>query len=298
MGSTLKERKMDIVNSVKELKEKIDAFRNENKTVGLVPTMGALHKGHASLVSRSVNENDVTVVSVFVNPTQFNDKNDLENYPRTLEADCKLLEKQGTTIVFAPTVEEVYPEPDTRSFSYPPTDSVMEGAFRPGHFNGVCQIVSKLFMFVEPDKAYFGEKDFQQIAVIKAMVNDYRQQKAEWALRLKICPCPIVREKDGLALSSRNTLLAPEERAIAPYIFKALAASVDYAKSHTVEETKQMAIERINSVEGLEVQYYDIVNADTLASVSNWKDAEHIQGCITVFCGKTPIRLIDNIKYK
>lgn len=289
---------MDIVNSVKELKEKIDAFRNENKTVGLVPTMGALHKGHASLVSRSVNENDVTVVSVFVNPTQFNDKNDLENYPRTLEADCKLLEKQGTTIVFAPTVEEVYPEPDTRSFSYPPTDSVMEGAFRPGHFNGVCQIVSKLFMFVEPDKAYFGEKDFQQIAVIKAMVNDYRQQKAEWALRLKICPCPIVREKDGLALSSRNTLLAPEERAIAPYIFKALAASVDYAKSHTVEETKQMAIERINSVEGLEVQYYDIVNADTLASVSNWKDAEHIQGCITVFCGKTPIRLIDNIKYK
>jgi pantoate--beta-alanine ligase len=298
LGSTLKERKMDIVNSVKELKEKIDAFRNENKTVGLVPTMGALHKGHASLVSRSVNENDVTVVSVFVNPTQFNDKNDLENYPRTLEADCKLLEKQGTTIVFAPTVEEVYPEPDTRSFSYPPTDSVMEGAFRPGHFNGVCQIVSKLFMFVEPDKAYFGEKDFQQIAVIKAMVNDYRQQKAEWALRLKICPCPIVREKDGLALSSRNTLLAPEERAIAPYIFKALTASVDYAKSHTVEETKQMAIERINSVEGLEVQYYDIVNADTLASVSNWKDAEHIQGCITVFCGKTPIRLIDNIKYK
>lgn len=289
---------MDIVNSIKELKEKIEAFRNENKSVGLVPTMGALHQGHASLVSKSVSDNDVTVVSVFVNPTQFNDKNDLENYPRTLDADCKLLENLGTTIVFAPSAEEVYPEPDTRSFSYPPTDSVMEGAFRPGHFNGVCQIVSKLFMFVEPDRAYFGEKDFQQIAVIKAMLNDYRQQNAEWALRLTICPCPIVREKDGLALSSRNTLLAPEERAIAPYIYKALTASKEYAKDHTVEETKQMAIERINSVEGLEVQYYDIVDADTLITVNSWKDAAHIQGCITVFCGKKPIRLIDNIKYK
>lgn len=289
---------MKVINSVNELKAAIRAFRDDNKTVGLVPTMGALHQGHASLVSRSVKDNDVTVVSVFVNPTQFNDKNDLEKYPRTLDADCKLLEKQGATIVFAPSVDEVYPEPDTRSFSYPPTDSVMEGAFRPGHFNGVCQIVSKLFMFVEPDRAYFGEKDFQQIAVIKAMVNDYREQKTEWALRLTICPCPIVREKDGLALSSRNTLLAPEERAIAPYIYKALVASVEYAKDHTVEETKQMAIQRINNVEGLEVQYYDIVDANSLISVNNWKDAEHVQGCITVFCGKTPIRLIDNINYK
>ncbi|MCR5312854.1 MAG: pantoate--beta-alanine ligase [Bacteroidaceae bacterium] len=289
---------MEVINSVNELKAKINAFRKDNKKIGLVPTMGALHKGHASLVTRSVKENDVTVVSVFVNPTQFNDKNDLEKYPRTLEADCKLLESIGTTIVFAPTVEEIYPEPDTRSFSYAPTDSVMEGAFRPGHFNGVCQIVSKLFMFVEPDSAYFGEKDFQQIAVIKAMVNDYRSKNEEWAKRLTICPCPIVRENDGLALSSRNTLLAPNERTIAPYIFKALSASVEYSKTHTVEETKNMTINQINAIEGLEVQYYEIVNADTLQTVNSWEDAEHIQGCITVFCGATPIRLIDNINYK
>ena len=289
---------MEIINSVKELKAKVSALRSDNKTVGLVPTMGALHAGHASLVSRSVKENDATVVSVFVNPTQFNDKKDLQAYPRTLDADCALLENIGATYVFAPSVEEVYPEPDTRSFSYPPTDTVMEGAFRPGHFNGVCQIVSKLFMFVEPDRAYFGEKDFQQIAVIKAMVADYVSKDAEWAKRLEICPCPIVREEDGLALSSRNTLLSDNERAIAPNIYKALKASVKYSKTHTVEETKQYAIDKINAVAGLEVQYYDIVNALTLESVSSWDDADHVQGCITVFCGATPIRLIDNINYK
>ncbi len=293
-----KQKTMEIINSVKELKAKVSALRKDNKRIGLVPTMGALHQGHASLVKRSVAENDATVVSVFVNPTQFNDKKDLEVYPRTLDADCRLLESIGATYVFAPSVEEVYPEPDTRSFSYPPTDTVMEGAFRPGHFNGVCQIVSKLFMFVEPDRAYFGEKDFQQIAVICAMVNDYKQQKAEWAERLTICPCPIVRENDGLALSSRNTLLTPSERSIAPRIYKALKASVDFSKSHTVKETKQMTIDAINAVDGLEVQYYDIVNASTLETVDSWDKADHIQGCITVFCGATPIRLIDNINYK
>ena len=289
---------MEIINSVKELKAKVAALRDNSKTVGLVPTMGALHAGHASLVKRSVRENHATIVSVFVNPTQFNDKKDLEAYPRTLFADCKLLQSLGADYVFAPSVEEVYPEPDTRSFSYPPTDTVMEGAFRPGHFNGVCQIVSKLFMFVEPDRAYFGEKDFQQIAVIRAMVADYTKRGEEWAKRLEIRPCPIIREEDGLALSSRNTLLAPNERAIAPNIYKALKESVAFSKTHTVEETKQMAIRQINAVEGLEVQYYDIVNAITLESVTSWDQAEHIQGCITVFCGAKPIRLIDNINYK
>ena len=289
---------MEIINSVKELKARVAALRADSKTVGLVPTMGALHAGHASLVRRSVTENHATIVSVFVNPTQFNDKNDLEAYPRTLFADCQLLQRLGADYVFAPSVEEVYPEPDTRSFSYPPTDTVMEGAFRPGHFNGVCQIVSKLFMFVEPDRAYFGEKDFQQIAVIKAMVADYVAKGADWAKRLDICPCPIVREDDGLALSSRNALLAPNERTIAPNIYKALKESVEYSKTHTVEETRQMAINQINATEGLEVQYYDIVDALSLQSVTSWDDAEHIQGCITVFCGATPIRLIDNINYK
>lgn len=289
---------MEIISSVKELKEKVAALRSGGKSIGLVPTMGALHAGHASLVRRSVDENDATVVSVFVNPTQFNDKNDLQAYPRTLEADCVLLAGVGADFVFAPSVEEVYPEPDTRTFSYPPTDSVMEGMFRPGHFNGVCQIVSKLFMFVEPDRAYFGEKDFQQIAVIKAMVADYAARAEAWATRLAICPCPIVREKDGLALSSRNTLLAPEERAIASHIYKVLSESVDYGKTHSVDETIRRVTEQINVVDGLEVQYYAVVNADTLESVSAWDEAEHVQGCITVFCGATPIRLIDNINYK
>lgn len=282
---------MKIINTVNELKFVLNNYRAENKTIGLVPTMGALHEGHISLVQRSVEENDVTVVSIFVNPTQFNDKTDLEKYPRTIDADCALLEANNTTIVFAPTVQEVYPEPDTRTFSYPPTDTVMEGAFRPGHFNGVCQIVSKLFMYVEPHKAYFGEKDFQQIAVIKAMVNDLK-------FPLQICPCPIVREKDGLALSSRNTLLSDEERHIALNISRTLFASLDYAKSHTLEETKTWVINSIDAIEGLRVEYYEIVDGNTLASLNEWADSDYIVGCITVFCGSIPVRLIDNIKYK
>ena len=188
---------MEIVHSIKDLQAGLAALRAQGKTVGLVPTMGALHAGHASLVKRSVAENDATVVSIFVNPTQFNDKNDLAKYPRTLEADCRLLEQCGATFAFAPSVDEIYPEPDTRHFSYAPLDTVMEGAFRSGHFNGVCQIVSKLFDMVKPDRAYFGEKDFQQLAIIREMV---RQMK----FPLEIVGCPIVREADGLAVSSRN----------------------------------------------------------------------------------------------
>ena len=282
---------MKIVHTIAELRSILTVYRSENKSVGLVPTMGALHAGHASLVRRSVAENDVTVVSIFVNPTQFNDKNDLAKYPRTLEADCALLESIGATVAFAPSVEEIYPEPDTRHFSYPPTDEVMEGEFRPGHFNGVCQIVSKLFMMVEPDKAYFGEKDFQQIAVIKAMVADQ-------GYPLEICPCPIVREKDGLALSSRNSLLTDDERKIAVNISKALFASQKYAKAHTLPETRQWVVDTINAVEGLEVQYYEIVDGKSLLSLNSWDDSQDIVGCITVFCGQIPVRLIDNIRYK
>ena len=215
----------------------------------------------------------------------------METYPRTLEADCRLLESMGADIVFAPSAEEVYPEPDTRTFSYPPTDTVMEGAFRPGHFNGVCQIVSKLFSYVEPDKAYFGEKDFQQIAVVKAMVKDLN-------IPVEICPCKIVREDDGLALSSRNALLTTEERTLAVNISKTLFASVDYTKEHTLEETKKFVIDTINAHEGLEVQYYEIVDGDSLRSLASWDDSDYIVGCITVFCGARPVRLIDNVKYK
>lgn len=282
---------MKIIPTIQEMKALVAAARQEGKTVGLVPTMGALHEGHASLIRRSVAENEVTVVSVFVNPTQFNDKNDLNNYPRTLEADCELIESIGGTYVFAPSVEEVYPEPDTRSFSYPPIDTVMEGARRPGHFNGVCQIVSKLFMMVEPDRAYFGEKDFQQIAVIRAMMADQ-------GFDFELVPCPIVREESGLALSSRNTLLAPNEREMAVNISRVLFESVDFSKNHSVNETHDRVVDLLNSFNGLDVEYFEIVDAITLQTVTDWSEAEHIQGCITVFCGERPVRLIDNINYK
>jgi pantoate--beta-alanine ligase len=282
---------MKVFQRIVELQNELFGVRKEGKKIGLVPTMGALHEGHASLVKRSVKDNDITVVSVFVNPTQFNDKNDLKNYPRTLEEDCKLLESVGADYVFAPTVEDMYPVPDTRHFEYPPVSTVMEGAHRPGHFNGVCQVVSRLFYIVRPDRAYFGEKDWQQIAVIKAMVKAL-------ALDVNIVECPIVRDEDGLAKSSRNTLLAPDERAIAPKIYEALKSSLDYAKSHTLEETKAKVISDINSQDGLDVEYYAIVDGNTLQDVASWDDSPYIVGCITVYCGKTPIRLIDHIKYK
>ena len=282
---------MKVINTIQALRQDLAAARAEGKTIGLVPTMGALHEGHASLVRRSVKENDVTVVSIFLNPTQFNDKSDLERYPRTLEADCALLEQCGATIAFAPSVEEVYPEPDTRQFSYPPTDSVMEGAHRPGHFNGVCQVVSKLFSFVEPDRAYFGEKDFQQIVVIRRMADDL-------GFKLQIVPCPVVRERSGLAMSSRNTLLTPEERLTAARIYSILEESKDYAVDHEVEEVRERVVRRINEVPGLEVEYYSIVDGNTLADVHSWDDSQSIVGCITVYCGPKPIRLIDHIRYK
>ncbi|MDE5787695.1 MAG: pantoate--beta-alanine ligase [Bacteroidaceae bacterium] len=282
---------MKRIYTIAELQAELCEARNAGRTVGLVPTMGALHEGHASLVRRSVSENDCTVVSVFLNPTQFNDKTDLEKYPRTLEADCALLEACGATVVFAPSVEEIYPEPDTRVFSYPPTDSVMEGAFRPGHFNGVCQIVSKLFMMVEPDRAYFGEKDFQQIAVIRRMVEDL-------GLKLEIVPCPVIREESGLAMSSRNTLLSAEERQIASHIYRTLAESRQWAKEDTVSAVHDKVVSTLNEVPELEVQYYNIVDGKTLADVTSWDDSDDIVGCITVFCGSQPIRLIDHIRYK
>ena len=213
---------MKVFHKIVELQNELFAARKGGKEIGLVPTMGALHAGHASLVKRSVKENNVTVVSVFVNPTQFNDKNDLKNYPRDLEADCNLLESAGADYVFAPAVDEVYPVADNRQFSFPPVDTVMEGAHRPGHFNGVCQVVSRLFYIVRPTRAYFGEKDFQQIAVIKAMVKNL-------GIGVQIVDCSIVREEDGLALSSRNQLLSPEERKIAVNISKTLKKSLTFA---------------------------------------------------------------------
>lgn len=282
---------MKVFHKIVDLQNALFDVRKEGKDVGLVPTMGALHEGHASLVRRSVAENGVTVVSVFVNPTQFNDKNDLKNYPRDLDADCRLLDSCGADYVFAPSVEEMYPQPDKRQFEFPPVSTVMEGAHRPGHFNGVCQVVSRLFYIVRPDRAYFGEKDWQQIAVVKAMVK-------RLGLGVNIVECSIVREDNGLARSSRNALLTAEEKAIAPNIFKALKTSVGYAKSHTVRETHDWVVAQIEATDGLRVEYFSIVDGDTLQDIASWDDTPYAVGCITVYCGKTPIRLIDHIKYK
>ena len=281
--------RMKTVHTINALQEELNALRQQGKRVGLVPTMGALHAGHASLVKRSVAENDVTVVSDFVNPTQFNDLNDLAKYPRTLEADCRLLEACGVSFVFAPSVEEIYPEPDTRQFSFAPLDTVMEGIYRPGHFNGVCQIVSKLFDIVKPDRAYFGEKDFQQLAIIREMVKQMH-------FPLQIVGCPIVREADGLALSSRNARLSEEQRAQALKISQTLFASRDYAATHSVDETKQFVEEAIHQAPGLELEYFELVDGNTLQSIASWDDTAYAVGCITVYCGE--VRLIDNIKYK
>lgn len=279
---------MEVIRTVSELKQRVAAQRTQGKTIGLVPTMGALHAGHISLMEQARKDNDIVVVSVFVNPTQFNNPEDLRTYPRTEEADCVKMEAANVDIAFIPSVEEVYPEPDTRTFDLGPVAEVMEGPMRPGHFNGVAQIVSKLFYMVEPDRAYFGEKDFQQIAVIRRMVEIE-------GFNIEIIDCPIKREDDGLAMSSRNVRLTAEQRQIAPSINKALVASLDFAKSHSVEETKQSVISEINAQPEMEVEYYEIVNAATMQPISNWEDAPVAVGCITVYCGE--VRLIDNIKY-
>lgn len=282
---------MKIIDTVAALQLAVTEAKQQGLSVGLVPTMGALHEGHASLIRQCVAENQLTVVSVFVNPTQFNDPKDLQHYPRTFEADAQLIASLGGDIVFAPSVEEIYPQEDKRVFSYPPIDTVMEGARRPGHFNGVCQIVSKLFDMVTPDKAYFGEKDFQQIAVVRAMMRDLDY-------KFQLVPCPIVRETSGLALSSRNALMSEDERVLATNIYRTLRESVVFSQAHNVAETQQFVVNQLNALEGLEVEYYEIVNGETLQTVTSWEDAAQIQGCITVFCGARPVRLIDNISYR
>lgn len=282
---------MEIIRSVKSLDAAVEAGRREGKSIGLVPTMGALHAGHRSLVERARSENDIVITSVFVNPTQFNNPDDLRTYPRTEEADCRMLEGCGVDYAFVPSVDEVYPEPDTRVFDLGPVAEVMEGAMRPGHFNGVAQIVSKLFAMTRPTRAYFGEKDFQQIAVIRKMVELE-------GFDLEIVPCPIVREADGLALSSRNVRLSVEARAIAPKIRYLLLESRNLkAEGISPVEVAKATEAAINGVEGLEAEYYQIVDAATMQPVERWEDAgpEGTVGCATVYCGG--VRLIDNIRY-
>lgn len=279
---------MKVIKFIAEIQETIQSLRAEGKTIGLVPTMGALHQGHLSLVDRSKSENDITVVSIFVNPTQFNNPEDLKTYPRTLEEDLKKLETLNTDYIFAPSENEIYPEPDARIFNFGNLDKVMEGKHRPGHFNGVAQIVSKLFELTLPHKAYFGLKDFQQVAVIKQLVKDLN-------LPVQIVPCPIVREEDGLAMSSRNALLSPDQRKNACHISQTLFKARNLVADLSVSEMKSWVIEEINKNPYLEVEYFEIVDDTYLNPIESWNEDNCKVGCITVQVGK--VRLIDNITF-
>lgn len=283
---------MNLFTERQALRQYVEGLKKEGKTIGFVPTMGALHEGHLQLVRRAVSENDVCIVSVFVNPTQFNDKGDLERYPRNIKADAVLLEQAGCAAAFAPTPEEMYSAEEmnrTFEFDFGGLDTVMEGKYRPGHFNGVVQVVSKLFSLVTPDRAYFGEKDFQQLAIIRRMVR-------LMGFGIEIVGCPIVREESGLALSSRNALLTPEQKKLAVNISAVLKESTQFALETSVRELHDAVIAAINRHDGLQVEYFSIVDGDTLQEINRWDESDYVVGCITVYCGK--IRLIDNIRYK
>ena len=280
---------MDIIKTVTELRNWLDECHKGGKSVGFVPTMGALHKGHGDLVIYSVKENDITVVSIFVNPTQFNNSDDLKLYPRTPERDYNLLEGLGVDIVFTPSVSEIYPVPDNRVFDFGGLDKVMEGEYRAGHFNGVAQVVSKLFNIILPDKAYFGEKDFQQLSIVKQMVKQLN-------MTVEIIGIPIVREQSGLAMSSRNQRLTEEEKVTASAIYRVLKESVSMITEYSPEIISSRVVEELNSIAGLCVEYFSIVDSVSLETVTSWNSAESIVGCIAVYCGE--VRLIDNIRYK
>lgn len=279
---------MKVIRTVRELRETMDNHRGQGQSIGLVPTMGALHDGHLSLIERARKDNDIVVASVFVNPTQFNNPDDLRTYPRTEEADCDKLRNAGVDYAFIPSVEEIYPEPDTRVFDLGPVAEVMEGAMRPGHFNGVAQIVSKLFAWTMPTRAYFGEKDYQQIAVIRRMAELE-------GFSFDIIACPIKRHDDGLAMSSRNVRLTAEQRAEAPLIRKTLLESVGMKETKSIDEVKRFVEDTINASPIMRTEYYEIVDSKTMQPISRWDDAETAVGCITVYCGD--VRLIDNITY-
>lgn len=281
--------KMQIVKHINALRKIIDGKREEGLSIGFVPTMGALHPGHLSLVDLAGQQSGFVVVSIFVNPTQFNDKGDLERYPRDLQKDIDLLAPSACQLVFAPETDEIYPEPDTRQFNFGTLEEVMEGKFRPGHFNGVAQVVSRLFEIVQPDKAFFGQKDFQQLAIINEMVR-------KLSLPVEVIACPIIREDDGLAMSSRNMLLSAEQRLNAAHISATLFEAVNKIGEFSVENLCSWVIERINQNEFLNTEYFEIVNSVTLLPVKSWDEPCVKVGCIAVHCGK--IRLIDNIEFK
>lgn len=279
---------MVICTDKNSLFQTINNLKAQKKTIGFVPTMGALHKGHISLVKEAQKTCNATVVSIFVNPVQFNNSTDLQTYPRTLEADLALLEAQGCNVVFVPQVSDMYPNglENLESYNFGELETVMEGAFRPGHFNGVAVVVKRLFDMVQADFAFFGIKDFQQVAIVKELVKQYN-------LPTQIVVCPIVREADGLAMSSRNVRLTADERKQAVQISQTLFAAQNMVHTHSVQEVKDFVTQTINSVPALEVEYFEIVDDERLQPVQLWNAAQNIVGCVAVNVGA--VRLIDNI---
>jgi pantoate--beta-alanine ligase len=278
---------MKVFNKIYDLKQEILKIRSEKKTLGFVPTMGALHEGHISLINKAHSETDFVCCSIFVNPTQFNDKSDFDRYPRTLPDDIKILEAAGCHYVFAPSTEEMYPVPPTETFDFGLLGNVMEGAFRPGHFNGVAIIVKKLFEIVTPDKAYFGKKDFQQLCIIRALVKMF-------SIPLEIIGCDTLREPDGLAMSSRNRLLTPDERVIASHIPVIMRETSSMCKSQSVTEIKNWVAKQFLQFPECRLDYFEISEPESLQPIQNWQKNQTCIACIAVFVNK--IRLIDNIE--
>ncbi len=285
---------MKIYKSSKELSKDIELLKSSGKTLGFVPTMGALHKGHLSLVKQAKQECDFVLVSIFVNPTQFNNPKDLEKYPRTLDIDLEKLRQADVEMVFTPDVKEIYPDDKAAKveFDFGETDKVMEGKFRPGHFNGVAMVVKRLFEIAKPTKAYFGQKDIQQIAIINILNNKYLQD-----LNIEIVQCPIVREDDGLAMSSRNKLLTAEQRKKSVVISQALFEAKEKYNDYKVSEIEEEVKKSITSKTNFEVEYFEIVNAENLQKINAWNEADRILACIAVNVSDN-LRLIDNIFLK
>ena len=274
------------VITVQEARKQLKSLWQEEGSLGFIPTMGALHEGHLSLIRLSVNENQFTAVSIFVNPTQFNEKHDFDLYPRTLETDLEIMASFPIDLVFAPGSSEIYPKPDTRVFDFGGLDKTMEGLNRPGHFNGVAQVVSKLLDIIRPDRVYFGEKDFQQIAIVRALVR-------QLDIPVEIIACPIIREADGLAMSSRNKLLTPEQRTAATGVSNALFRARDLAGTLPVDKLQEKIIHLLNTHPLVEVEYFKIVDRENLQQVSDWSEAGAKIACIAAQIGE--VRLIDNI---
>ncbi len=278
---------MEVEKYIVKICEKIKKFKDKGYIIGFVPTMGALHEGHLSLIRQSKKENDITIASIFVNPIQFNNKEDLRNYPRPLTIDLEMLRGESCDLVFLPDEKEIYPEPSNRSFNFEGLDSVMEGKHRPGHFNGVAIIVSRLFEIIKPDNAYFGEKDYQQLMIIKYMV-------AQIKLPINIISCAIIREFDGLAMSSRNTLLLPNDRKNAGIIRQMLLKAKEMSQNTSYIKIKEMIISEINKIPNFKVEYFEIADRTTLKVIDNESRIKEAIGFIAVYAGK--VRLIDNIK--